>query len=315
MSGNVRRPLGSEPQASAGNNIHERLSPAQMSSDKFRIAVIGSGPIGKLLTCSAAPHPRIEFIQYEAEVPPLRASFGYGIGPQVFHAVEILNPEVGREIFAQSTKGRVWMHWWHGGAEDKQIADIEVPPGNLFGRLGREELMNILDESLSNLSPPNSIRYGKTLVNIRKSGPHQLVLSFQDGSEEFANAVWAADGLNSICRRFVQGEAYRPATYTGMIAFRGKVDAVKVSMQLGEAFAQESVCFIGVKGWHVLTFPIERGKYVNIAAFAVEPREKRFARDERLTLEQLLSYYPQRNAKVHKLLEVSQYGKRSISRS
>jgi hypothetical protein len=90
-----------------------------------------------------------------------------------------------------------------------------------------------------------------------------------------------------------------------MLAYRGKVDAKRVAELVGESFSKETYMFIGVKGWHMLIFPIEHGKYVNIAAFCVEPEEKRFKRDEKVTLEQLLSYYPERNSKVDALLKVS----------
>ncbi len=62
------------------------------AQDKFRIAIIGSGPIGKLLACSSAPHPRIELVQYEAETLPLRPAVGYGIGPQTLLAARAANP-------------------------------------------------------------------------------------------------------------------------------------------------------------------------------------------------------------------------------
>ncbi|GAM44081.1 hypothetical protein TCE0_060r19415 [Talaromyces pinophilus] len=275
-----------------------------MTSEKFRIAIIGSGPIGKLLACSAAPHPRIEFTQYEADVLPLRPSFGYGIGPQTFHAAHVLNPAVGKRLYEESFKDTIWMRWWHGGEEDELIANVDIIEGRVFGRLGREELMDLLDDMLPEGMSKDDIQYGKRLVDVRKTGPQQLELVFEDGSKDVANAVWAADGVNSFCRKLVQGESYRPPSYTGMLAYRGKVDAKRVAELVGESFSKETYMFIGVKGWHMLIFPIDHGKYVNIAAFCVEPEEKRFKRDEKVTLEQLLSYYPKRNSKVDALLKL-----------
>lgn len=276
-----------------------------MTVEKFRIAIIGSGPIGKLLACSAAPHPRIQFTQYEADVLPLRPSFGYGIGPQTFHAAKVLNPELGQRFYDESLNDDIWMRWWHGGDEDKLIADVRMPEGKVFGRLGREELMDLLDDSLPEGLSKDDIQYGKRLVDVRKIGPQQLELVFQDGSKDFANAVWAADGVNSFTRKVVQGEAYQPASYTGMLGYRGKVEASKVAELVGDSFAKDTCMFIGVKGWHVLIFPIEHGKFVNIAAFSREPEEQRYTREEKVTLEEILSHYPRRNAKVDTLLKVS----------
>ena len=278
-----------------------------MASDKFRIAIIGSGPIGKLLASSAVSHPRIQLVQYEADVLPLRPSFGYGVGPQTLHAAKVLNPEIGRKFEEQCYISRVWMNLWHGGDEDKLIAAVEVPEGKQYGRIGREELMNLLDDSLptGGLAAKSDIRYGKRLVDVCRTGPQELELVFEDGTKDVANAVWAADGVNSLCRRLVQRDAYRPPSYTGMLVFRGKVSAKKVAELVGGPFASESYCFIGVKGWHMLIFPMENGTLVNIAAFCVEPEQKRFGRDEKVTLEHLLCHFPGRNSKIDTLLKVN----------
>lgn len=272
--------------------------------DKFRIAVIGSGPIGKLLTCSAASHPRIEIVQYEQEVLPLRPSFGYGVGPQTLIAAKVLNPKLGDELMDRCFTSPTWMHWWHGGDQDRLIANVKVPEGKVFGRLGREELMTLLDDLLPEGRSKEDIQYGKRLVSVDRLGANDLQLTFQDGVKDRVNAVWAADGVNSLCRQLVQGDAYRPPSYTGFQAFRGKVDAKKVAELVGEEFAVGTYMFIGVEGWHVLIFPIDNNTVTNIAAFCKVPEQKKFERSDKVTLEELLSHYPNRNAKIDTLLNV-----------
>lgn len=270
-----------------------------MSQTPFRIAIIGSGPIGKLLACSATPHPLIQITQYEADVLPLRPSFGYGVGPQTLHAIHVLNPPLGKRFLEKCYTDKVWMHWWHGGEQDCHISDVQVPDGKVFGRVGREEFLELLDDSSD-----TNIRYGKKLVNVGRIGDNEVELTFQDGTKDVVNAVWAADGVNSLCRKLVQGDAYEPPSYTGFLAYRGKVEANKVADLLGSYFAARTCCFIGVKGWHVLIFPIENGTQVNIAAFCVEPESKPLGR-EPVSLEELLAHYPGRNATVDMLLRVS----------
>ena len=227
-----------------------------MASDKFCIAVIGSGPIGKLLASSAVPHPRIQLVQYEADVLPLRPSFGYGVGPQTLRAAKVLNPELGRRFEEQCYINRVWMNWWHGGAEDKLIAAVEVPEGKQYGRIGREELMNLLDDSLpAGVLAKDDIRYGKRLVDVRRTGPQELELVFEDGTKDVANAVWAADGVNSLCRRLVQGDAYRSPSYTGMLVYRGKVYAKKVAELVGGAICERVLLFYWCQGMARTYFP------------------------------------------------------------
>jgi hypothetical protein len=54
----------------------------------------------------------------------------------------------------------------------------------------------------------------------------------------------------------------------------------------------------------MLTFPIGNGNFTNIAAFCLEPQEKRFTRDENVTIDEVLAYFPRRNKKVDTLLKV-----------
>ncbi|KAK5993492.1 Salicylate hydroxylase-like protein [Cladobotryum mycophilum] len=280
--------------------------PDTSSLDVFRIAIIGSGPIGKLLACSAAPHPRIQFVQYEADVLPLRPSFGYGVGPQTLHAAKVLNPEFGEKLVEKCYISRTWMQWWHAGEEDRLIANLEVPEDRVFGRVGREELMTLLDDMLPEGMSKDEIQYGKRLVDARSIAPQQAELVFQDGTKDIVNAVWAADGVNSVCRKLVQGDAFRPPSYTGFLVFRGKVDATKVAEQVGESFANDAFMFVGVKGWHILIFPIEDDKFTNVAAFCMEPEQRRLGRTVKVTMDELLSYFPGRNAKVDTLLKLVQ---------
>jgi salicylate hydroxylase len=268
-------------------------------SSNFRVALIGSGPIGKLIISSVAPHPRIEYVQFEAETLPLRPSFGYGIGPQTLTTTMRLNPAVGKELRNQCIIGPVWMNFRHGG-DGKELPTIETPQGE-YGRIGREELLELLDS----FAPSNhEIQYGKKLKSAVKQ-PRDLKLEFEDGTEYTANAVWGCDGMNSLCRKLVQGAQYEPATYSGMVVFRNKVDSRKITDAVGKVYAAETHMFIGIKGWHILTFPIAYGKFLNIAAFAVEEVQKKRGREYKTSTDELLSYFPGASSTVQTLLRVS----------
>lgn len=272
------------------------------SGDKFRIAIIGSGPIGKLLACSVTPHPRITYEHFEADELPLRPSFGYGIGPQTLHTAKVLNPALGNALYEKCVRNEIWMKFFHGGEEDRLIEAVKVPEGRSYGRLGRQELLDLLD---SHAPAGHDIQYGKRLVDIKKVEDGLLELKFHDDSTTTANAVWACDGMNSLCRRFAQNENFKPAEYSGMICYRGKVPSAQVAAQVGKEFADDACIFIGVKGWHVLVNPIEGGEWTNIAAFAVEPEYTRTGRDHVVTVEEVLDYFPGRSSTIDKILKVS----------
>lgn len=251
------------------------------------------------MVASVAAHPSIEYVQYEAETFLLQPSFGYGVGPQTLSTTNILKPAIGKELYDQCIVNPVWMNFYHGGKEDTPLPTIEVPSG-VYGRIGREELLDLLDSFRPENCP---IQYGKRLKSVTKESG-VLKLKFEDGTETQANAIWACDGMNSICRKLIQGSHYKPAKYSGTIAFRGKVDSKKAEA-LGKRFATETHMFIGVPGWNLLTFPIAGGKLVNIAAFAVEKTQKKRGRKHRANIDELLGYFPGANKTVEGFLRVS----------
>lgn len=264
---------------------------------KFRIAIIGSGPIGKLLLSSVSSHPRISYVQFEADTLPLRPSFGYGVGPQTLAATERLNPTIGKELREKCIITPVWMNFYHGGREE-DLPTIETPTKE-YGRIGRWELLDLLD---SYRLEECETTYGMTLTNVSKEEAG-VRLYFKGGTEEHVNAVFACDGMNSLCRKIIQGPAFRPAVYSGTVAFRGKVPSEKIAAAIGKKFT-DTYCFVGVNRWHILIFPIAGGAMVNIAAFAREEVQKKRGRNYKTGTEELLSYFPNHNSTVEKLLRV-----------
>jgi salicylate hydroxylase len=194
------------------------------------------------------------------------------------------------------------MNFWHDGVENKELPTIKVPEGEMYGRISREELLDVLDSFRPKNCPPT--QYRKTLKSVTKESG-ELKLEFTDGTDSGANAIWACDGMNSLCRKIIQGSEYKPSKYSGMVVFRGKVSSQKVKEAAGENFATETYMFIGVEGWHILIFPIVGGKFVNIAAFAKEKVQKKRGRAYKTSTEELLTYFPGANATVQTLLKVS----------
>lgn len=89
-----------------------------------------------------------------------------------------------------------------------------------------------------------------------------------------------------------------------MLAFRGKVPSEKVREKIGENFDTDTFMLIGVKGWHILVFPIDSGEFTNIAAFCDEPVYTKKGQEYVVTTEDVLSYFPGRSNRVDRLLRV-----------
>ncbi|KAK6859098.1 salicylate 1-monooxygenase SalA [Apiospora arundinis] len=294
-----------------------KFSGGAAKEKKYRIAIIGSGPIGKLLACTAdlQSHPRLELVQYEAETPPFRPGFGYGLGPQALCAMRAADAALAEKLEKACLLGPSWMTWWHSGAaEDRLLADVHMPDDMVHGWIGREALLGLLGDNMPANAGP--VQYGKQLSKIQevKIGGDEVTeesgslveLRFADGTSDRVDAVFGCEGIHSVCRRTLQGLNYQPPEYSGGLSFRGKAPADLVAQAIGGEFVRGQYMFIGTKGWHILTFPIEQGRSVNIASFCFEPdpKKKTFGRDQKPAKEEVLAYFPGRSERVDKLLNL-----------
>jgi salicylate hydroxylase len=281
------------------------------SPSPFRVAIIGSGPIGKLLACTVPLHPRIQVVQYEAESLPLRPGFGYGVGPQGFRACKVASAEIGEALEKTCHRGPVWMRWWQSGTggADELVDEVTMPDGQVHGWISRDDLMGLFDQWMhvgERGKQVGEVQYGKRLTAVTKDEATGLLqLSFQDGSKDEVNAIWAAEGIHSLCRQVLQGDAYQAPAYCGTMSFRGKVPVDVVRESLGEQFTKSQYMFIGTKGWHILTFPIEKGKWINIATFYNDPELRRKDREYKPTKDEILAFFPDRNKTADTMLNVS----------
>ncbi|KAK6601763.1 mannitol 1-phosphate dehydrogenase [Botrytis cinerea] len=171
------------------------------------------------------------------------------------------------------SQGRYAERW-----EGKRIAQVRMKEGREGQSTAhRRSLMDILIKLL-----PSScdVRFGKRLVGIVSSvsdlccGSHHphanVTLQFQDGTTSIADLVIGADGVKSLCRDIVlapsfNAEAFK-ARFTGKIAYRGLIPMEEAKARIGEKAGQR-IFYLG-HGGHVVSFPVEGGKSMNIVAFA-----------------------------------------------
>ena len=110
------------------------------------------------------------------------------------------------------------------------------------------------------------VSFGKKVDHVEDLGGGKGVkLYFHDGTTIESSAVVGCDGIKSRVRESLLGKD-SAARFTGKYAYRGLVlmdEAVEV---LGEELARNSQMHLGYDG-HVLTFPIEKGKTMNVVAF------------------------------------------------
>ena len=225
-------------------------------------------------------HQNISCKIYESA--PAFAEIGAGVsfGPNAIRAMALIDPEIesGYQKIATSNafpskktswfdfrlgmKENAWKEFKCPGKEDQWVAGVKA------GSVGQSSVhrAHFLDE-LVKLVPDGVAEFGKRVEKVEKKGA-KMQMTFQDGSTAEADAVIGCDGVKSRTRQILLREDLETInpTFTGKYAYRGLVPMEKAVAAIGEELARNSQMYTGEHG-HVLTFPIEKGKTMNVVAF------------------------------------------------
>ncbi|KAF2799526.1 mannitol 1-phosphate dehydrogenase [Melanomma pulvis-pyrius CBS 109.77] len=261
------------------------MAAADASTKPFNIAIVGGGISGLTLAIALLQHD-IPVTIYEGARHFGEIGAGVGFGPNAARAMALMSPKI-RDAFVKCKTHNLWdsnkQTFFTCRVGDARKADKEgfVRPGKKVGdalfdvRFTNQEnsggvyRAHFLDELVKSV-PDNVAKFGKKLVNIddAEDGSGDAVLKFGDGTSAQHTAVIGCDGIKSRTREFVLGKE-DPATravFSGKYAYRGLIPMDKAINMLGEEVAQNSQMFFGYHG-HLLTFPIEKGKTMNVVAF------------------------------------------------
>lgn len=237
----------------------------------FSIAIVGGG-IGGLALAIGLRHHGISVQIYEA--CPAFAEIGAGIafGPNAVSAMALIDPAI-RDAFRRlATKNgfeeeeETWINFRNGFGEPTMIAKVQTGDQEKTG-LSSVHRAHFLDE-LAALIPKEIAHFGKRLRGFQSEASGKLTLSFEDGTTAEADALVGADGVRSRVRQLVLGKesVLDGLSFTGKYAYRGLIPMDKAREAIGDELAMNSQMYLGKDG-HVLTYPIDHGKTMNIVAF------------------------------------------------
>ncbi|KAL1953766.1 hypothetical protein VTO42DRAFT_2297 [Malbranchea cinnamomea] len=285
-----------------------------MSDGKpFEIAIIGGGIAG--VTLAIALHRRqIPVTVYEQAPKFGEVGAGVSFSPNAVQAMKKCHPGI-YEAFEKvctrnmwPSKQKVWFDYLDGydkgGLAGHQEAAFSIC--NSLGQNGVHRA-HFLDE-LVKLIPNNLARFGKRLESITESSNGKMAMHFVDGTTAEADAVIGCDGIKSRVRQIVVGAAHPSAqpSYSHKYAYRGLIPMQKAVEAIGEERAQNSCMYMG-PGGHVLTFPVNHGKTLNIVAFRTSlddwPDPQKLTR--RGTREELLKDFEGYGPNVQGLLKLT----------
>ncbi|KAI1823398.1 mannitol 1-phosphate dehydrogenase 2 [Xylaria intraflava] len=264
--------------------------PAPSSAKPFNLAIIGGGITGLSLAIALLPH-KVPFTLYESATKFGEIGAGVGLGPNSVRAMALVSPRVKDGFQRCLTRQYDNMEdvWFSGVVGDMRKAENADGTFSYKGRPGYkigEKLFDVdythlegldgvggvhraqfLDE-LVKLVPPEVAKFGKRLVNVTKATDSEdVVLHFADGTTAQHTAVLGCDGIKSQTRKILLGSDKYNAVFSGKCAYRGLIPMDKAAELVGAQMAMSSHIYFGYHG-HILTFPIEAGKTMNVVAFA-----------------------------------------------
>lgn len=254
----------------------------------FNIAIVGGGISGLSLAITLLQYD-IPITIYEAAPHFGEIGAGVAFGPNAGRAMELMSPKI-FEAFMKCKTGNQWESkhnsWFTIRVGDARKADKNgvvrerdgVKVGdtwfevNLTAEGGRGGVYraHFLDELVKNV-PEGVAKFDKRLVEMKEAedGSGDMVLHFADGSTAQHSAVIGSDGIKSKTRTWLLGkdDPAAHAVFSGKYAYRGLIPMDEAVELLGDEVAQNSNFFFGYHG-HLLTFPVQQGKIMNVVAFA-----------------------------------------------
>ena len=246
----------------------------------FHVAVCGGG-IGGLCLAIGLLRQNISCKLYEAASAFAEIGAGISFGPNAIRAMELIDPQIAKGFENCATnngwqeKRDTWFDFSTGEekgtrrgvpvAANTHIADVKTRGVGAVGQNSAHRA-HFLNE-LVKLIPNDLAEFGKRLKDINERGD-KMVLSFEDGTSAEADAVIGCDGIKSRTREILLGQDHEAAhaVFSGKYAYRGLIPMEVAVDTLGDELARNSQMYMGEHG-HVLTFPIEKGKSMNVVAF------------------------------------------------
>jgi salicylate hydroxylase len=250
----------------------------------FQVAVCGGG-IGGLCLAIGLLRQKVSCKIYEAAAEFSEIGAGVSFGPNAVRAMKLIDPKIADSfekcwtVNGSSEKKETWFdfstgqdQWTRGGepaAVGTHVANVTA------GEIGQNSVHRAhFLAQLIKLIPADVAEFGKRVKDItEKDG--KMVMTFEDDTSAEADAIVGCDGIKSRTRKILLGDNHEAssAVFSGKYAYRGLIPMDTAVESLGDELARNSQMYMGNHG-HVLTFPIEKGKTMNVVAFQSKPNEK-----------------------------------------
>jgi len=246
-----------------------------------RIAVLGAG-IGGLTTAVALAHEGVHCEVFERNATLPGTGGGIQLSPNataVLHRLG-LAPALTGAVRPVARELRRWRdNEIIGRVELGRAAELRY--GAPYYTMRRATLCRALFEEVRRALGPEAVRFGRRCTGVQDCGVG-VVLQFADGSHSRADAVVAADGINSFVRGLLHPS---PVRFCGHSVYRAMLPAECAPWLCSPA---RVVVWLG-PGQHCVSYPVDGGRSLNLVATVPTPAPPSAVRE--ISGKDLLSAY------------------------
>lgn len=248
-----------------------KMENTQYFKKPFTIAIVGGG-IGGLTLAIGLLRKGISIQIYESALTFAEIGAGIAFGPNAIRSMALIDPAIKAAFLSRATKNEArdeeetWINFRCGLGDPTLIAKVQTRDQDKTGLSSVHRAHFI--EDLVNLIPNHVANFGKRLMSLEQEPSGKVLLLFEDGTTAYADAVVGCDGVRSRVRQILLGKEnlLDDLSFSGKYAYRGLVSMAKAKEALGDYLAGNSQMYLGPEG-HILTYPIEHGKVMNVVAF------------------------------------------------
>lgn len=244
-----------------------------MASQQPNIAIIGAG-IGGLALAIGLTHHKIPFTIYESASAFSTVGAGIGLGPNALRAMDLIDKRF-RNMYMKIATGNLRPEKRHVMMEAMRMEE-GLGEGEAwwarggwgapyFERTGahRKDLLDVMTGFIDR----DAVQFNKTVTSIEQTDD-QVILTFTDGCITSHVTVVGCDGIKGLTRHAVLVEQYPELVkpqYTNKYVYRTIISIEDAKKVMGD-LATDAKMFMS-KNVNLSTYPISKGKQVNMVAF------------------------------------------------
>ncbi|PFH48453.1 hypothetical protein AMATHDRAFT_81791 [Amanita thiersii Skay4041] len=299
--------------------------PTQCSHQPVRIAIVGGGigglTLARVFSQFNSGNKCIELTIYDSAPEFSEVGTGIVLLPRTWEVFMDLGLEPALNKVICAYDGESTLTYLFRRADQRVgVTFYEPNSAGTVSTLHRADLQRVL---LNCLSPSVKVHLSHRLISYSEEQANTpITLEFENGNKATCDVLIGADGIHSVVRQHflkrlakeraiaetMDYEASVNPQWTGTTLYRGLVPSEELRRRMPNHLSLARPVIYCGKNRHIVTYPISRGKYVNVACYDTDilkegtPFQPPNAA-EQVTVDRILKLYEGWEDQIQVLLE------------